>query len=59
MENVSFFKGSFWDVLNGPIIPLIIVIVGVITFFVVFSKENRRINKIIEKHRQKHDDNVK
>ena len=50
---VSFFKGPFCEFLNGPFIPVTAVVVGVILFFVIYYKENKRVNKIIEDHRQK------
>ncbi len=53
MEKIElFFKGPFMDFLNGPVIPGIIVIVGIVTFFVLFHEENKRINELIEKHRR-------
>jgi hypothetical protein len=33
------------DFLNGPIIPLVIVIVGVILFVVLYKKTNKQINQ--------------
>ena len=46
MEKIIYF-------LNGPIIPLAIVILGVICFFVIYSKENKRVNKLREDVQQK------
>ena len=52
---------KIFSFLNGPIIPLAIVILGVICFLVIYSKENKRVNKlrkdvqqkIIEEHQNK------
>lgn len=46
MEKIIYF-------LNSPIIPLAIVILGVICFFVIYSKENKRVNKLREDVQQK------
>lgn len=46
MEKIIYF-------LNGPIIPLAIVILGVICFLVIYSKENKRVNKLREDVQQK------
>lgn len=46
MEKIIYF-------LNGPIIPLAIVILGVICFFVIYSKENKRVNKLRDDVQQK------
>lgn len=50
MEKIIYF-------LNGPIIPLAIVILGVICFFVIYSKENKLREdvqqKIIEEQQNK------
>ena len=45
---VAFFYGSFCEFLNGPFIPLTAVVVGIVLFFVIYYKENKRINKYRE-----------
>ena len=48
---------KIFSFLNGPIIPLAIVILGVICFLVIYSKENKLRKdvqqKIIEEHQNK------
>ena len=49
------------DFLNGPAIPLAVVVIGIVLFVVLYCKENSRINKhrkevqrkIIEEYEEK------
>ena len=45
---IDFIKGPVWEFLNSPFMGLLLVVVGLILFFVLFYKENKRINKLRE-----------